>query len=84
MRTGDFGLPDGCSVSYDLEVVDLLEELTRREQGPALQRYCRQYFERAGRRPTAVQAWRSGYNPGSQTTLGWFGALDEIGSPDRR
>ena len=79
MRTGDFGLPEGCSVRYDLEVVDLLEELTRREQGPALQRYCKQYFEEHGHRPTAVQAWRSGYNPRSQQSLGWFGALDEIG-----
>jgi hypothetical protein len=76
MRTGDFGLPDGCSVSYDLEVVDLLEALTRQEQGPALHKFCRQYFDEHGRRPTAVQAWKSGYNPRSQQALGWFGALD--------
>ena len=76
MRTGDFGLPDGCSVSYDFEVVDLLAELTQREQGRALHVYCRQYFDEHGRRPTAVQAWRSGYNPRSQQALGWFGALD--------
>jgi superfamily II DNA or RNA helicase/diadenosine tetraphosphate (Ap4A) HIT family hydrolase len=76
MRTGDFGLPDGCSVSYDIEVVDLLAELTQREQGRALHVYCRQYFDEHGRRPTAVQAWRSGYNPRAQQALGWFGALD--------
>ena len=79
MRTGDFGLPDGCSVHYDLEVVDLLAELTRREQGPALTRYCLSYFEERGARPTAVQAWLSGYNPGSQSAVGWFGALDQMG-----
>jgi superfamily II DNA or RNA helicase/diadenosine tetraphosphate (Ap4A) HIT family hydrolase len=79
MRTGDFGLPDGCSIHYDLEVVDLLEELTRREQGSALTQYCVSYFEESGARPTAVQAWLSGYNPGSQTALGWFGALDQMG-----
>ncbi len=30
MASGDFGLPDGCSVSYAIETVDLLRELTRR------------------------------------------------------
>ena len=79
MRTGDFGLPEGCSVRYDLEAVDMLSELARREQGPALTRYCRGYVSEHGYRPTAVQAWRAGYNPGSQRQLGWFGALDEMG-----
>ena len=78
MRTGDFGLPDGCSVDYALEVVDLFSELVRREQGPALTQYCRAFAEENGRRPTAVQAWESGFNPGSQRALGWFGALDQM------
>lgn len=78
MRTGEFGLPEGCSVHYDLEVVDLLEAL-RRATESGLTRYCREYFEEHGRRPSAVQAWRSGFNPGSQPKLGWFGALDAMG-----
>jgi len=78
MRTGDFGMPDGCSVSYDLEIVDLLAELAWRERGPVLQQYCRQYAEEHGRRPTAVQAWKAGFNPGSQRDAGWFGALDGL------
>jgi superfamily II DNA or RNA helicase/diadenosine tetraphosphate (Ap4A) HIT family hydrolase len=82
MRTGDFGLPEGCSVSYDIAAVDLMRELTAREQGPALIRYCRSYAAEQGRRPTAVQAYRAGYNPGSQTALGWFGALHEAGLLD--
>lgn len=77
MATGDFGLPEGCSVSYDLEAVDLMRQLTAREQGSALIRYCRAYAAEHGRRPTAVQAYRAGYNPGSQSSLGWFGALAE-------
>jgi hypothetical protein len=82
MRTGDFGLPEGCWVSYDIEAVDLMRELTAREQGPALIRYCRSYMAENGRRPTAVQAYRAGYNPGSQTRLGWFGALHDAGLLD--
>jgi superfamily II DNA or RNA helicase/diadenosine tetraphosphate (Ap4A) HIT family hydrolase len=78
METGDFGLPEGCSVSYDLESVELLRELTRREQGPALARFCRAYNAEHGRRPTAVQAWRASYNPGSFRPRGWFGGLAEM------
>jgi Helicase conserved C-terminal domain/Type III restriction enzyme, res subunit len=82
MSTGDFGLPEGCSVSYEMEAVDLVRELTAREQGPALIRYCRSYMAEHGRRPTAVQAYRAGYNPSSQTKVGWFGALADAGLLD--
>jgi hypothetical protein len=77
MRSGDFGLPDGCSVHYDLEVVDLLTALARPAQS-AFSRYCREYSDEHGHRPSAVQAWRSGINPSSQRELGWFGALDAM------
>jgi hypothetical protein len=80
MRTGDFGLPEGCSVHYDLEVVELLRQLALREEGPALVRYCREYADEHGHRPTAVQAWRAGYNPGCQCEAGWFGTLDRTGT----
>jgi hypothetical protein len=79
MMSGDFGLPEGCSVTYDLEAVELLKELTKREQGPALIRFCRAYVAEEGRRPTAVQAWRAGFNPGSLRPLGWFGGLAQSG-----
>ena len=75
MRSGDFGLPEGCSVSYDLESVELMAELTRQEQGSALVRFCRSYVEEHGWRPTAVQTWRAGFNPGSLRELGWFRGL---------
>lgn len=79
MATGDFGLPEGCSVHYDLEVVDILSALTWREEGRSLVGYCQAYAVEQGRRPTAAQAWLAGYNPGSQRQMGWFGALDRMG-----
>jgi superfamily II DNA or RNA helicase/HKD family nuclease len=83
MRSGEFGLPEGCSVNYDLEAVDLLARLTQRELGGALARYCREYAGEHGRRPTALQAWRSGVNPGAAGgDGGWFGALDSMGLLD--
>lgn len=78
VETGDFGLPEGCSVSYDLESVELLKELTKREQGSALVRFCRAYAAEEGRRPTAVQAWRAGFNPASFRAVGWFAGLADL------
>lgn len=84
METGDFGLPEGCSVSYDLESIELLKELTSREQGSTLARFCRAYAAEEGRRPTAVQAWRAGFNPRSFGALGWFAGLADLGLLDER
>lgn len=78
MASGDFGLPEGCSVSYDLESIDLLRELTKREQGPALVRFCSAYVAEHGHRPTAVQAWRAKFNPGSFRPGGWFEGLADL------
>lgn len=78
MRTGDFGLPPGCSVSYDLAVVEVLAELAAREQGGALAAYCREYHLENGRRPTALQAWRAGVNPAAARQDGWFEVLDSL------
>jgi hypothetical protein len=82
VRSGDFGLPPGCEVSYDLEVVALLEELGRPSQGSAVVTYCKDYAEEHGYRPSAVQAWRAGFNPTAARATGWFGMLGDIGLLD--
>lgn len=50
MHTGNFGLPEGCSVRYDLEVVDLLSSLAEREEGRSLVGYCLAYHAEHGQR----------------------------------
>jgi superfamily II DNA or RNA helicase/diadenosine tetraphosphate (Ap4A) HIT family hydrolase/HKD family nuclease len=80
MRTGDFGLPPGCSATYDVKLVDILRTLTRVGARSALEDYCRSYANERGYRPSALQAYEAGYNPSSATARygHWFAALDEM------
>ena len=80
MRTGDFGLPPGCSASYGVELVDILRAVTRVGARSALEDYCRSYTDEHGYRPSAVQAYEAGYNPSSaHARYGhWFAFLDDL------
>ena len=80
MRTGDFGLPPGCSATYDVELVDILRTVTRVGARSALEDYCRSYADERGYRPSAVQAYEAGYNPTSARARHghWFGFLDDL------
>ncbi len=80
MRTGDFGLPAGCSAIYDVELVDILRAVTRVGARSAMEDYCRSYADEHGYRPSAVQAYESGYNPSSaRARYGhWFAFLDDL------
>ena len=81
LESGDFGLPSGCSVTYELETVDMLRRLARVSAKSGLEDYCRSYFDEEGVRPSAVQAFLAGYNPSAvrATHGGWFGFLTNIG-----
>ncbi len=80
MRTGDFGLPPGCSATYDVDLVDVLRAVTRVGARSALEDYCRSYADERGHRPSAVQAYGAGYNPSSVRSKHghWFAFLDDI------
>jgi superfamily II DNA or RNA helicase/diadenosine tetraphosphate (Ap4A) HIT family hydrolase len=80
MRTGDFGLPSGCSATYDVELVDVLRTVTRVGARSALEDYCRSYTDERGHRPSAVQAYEAGYNPSSARARHghWFAFLDDV------
>jgi hypothetical protein len=81
MRTGEFGLPPGCSATFDLEAVDILARQARIGARSALEEFCRSYAHDEGHRPTAMQAWRAGHNPAAARSAhnGWFGLLDHLG-----
>ncbi len=80
MRTGHFGLPPGCSATYDVELVNILRAVTRVGARSALDDYCRSYADEHGYRPSAVQAYEAGYNPSSaRARYGhWFAFLDDL------
>ncbi len=80
LESKDFGLPDGCSVDYDLTVVEMLKALSRTSSRDAIEEYCRAYMEEEGLRPTAAQTFRAGHDPAAVTgTYGnWFNFLRAI------
>jgi hypothetical protein len=83
MQSGEFGLPAGCEVNFDLEIIELLDELVRRRESQTdlLAEYVRSHLEEEGLRPTQAQAFRSGLNPArTQTKVGWFPFLRQIGA----
>jgi hypothetical protein len=81
MRTGDFGLPPGCSAVFDVRLVDVLSAIARVGARSALEDYCLSYADERESRPTALQVFEAGYNPASAHSRHghWFGFLDEIG-----
>ncbi len=81
LESGEFGLPAGCSVSYELSVVDMLREFSRVSGRSGLEEYCRSYFEEEGERPSATQAFHAGYNVSSVRAKhgSWYGFLDDLG-----
>ena len=80
LESNNFGLPEGCSVDYDLTVVEMLKALSRTSSRDAIEEYCRAYMEEEGLRPTATQTFRAGYDPAVVTgTYGsWFNFLRVI------
>jgi superfamily II DNA or RNA helicase/diadenosine tetraphosphate (Ap4A) HIT family hydrolase/HKD family nuclease len=80
MGTGDFELPPGCAVSYDLTLVDMFRSLVRFSGHDQLEEYCRSYFEEEGMRPSAAQAFRAGYQPSTARAKhgSWFGLLSHL------
>ena len=81
VRTGRFELPPGCSVDYELSLVELFEELAKLRGKSVVEEYCRSYFEDEGVRPSAAQVFAAGYNPGSlrRTSGGWYSFLASLG-----
>ena len=81
LEDGDFPLPPGCSVDYELAAIEMLRELTKGSARSGLAEYVRSYAEEEGARPSANQAFRAGYNPASVRAKhgSWFGFLGDEG-----
>jgi superfamily II DNA or RNA helicase len=64
LQAGELELPPGCSVTYELEAIEILRALLRKPaQHEALEYYYRDFVERHGVRPRAAEAYHEGYNP---------------------
>jgi superfamily II DNA or RNA helicase/diadenosine tetraphosphate (Ap4A) HIT family hydrolase len=70
----ELDLPEGCSVTYELESIKILENLLRPARPEAaLETFYRDFLERHGVRPTAVEAFHEGFNPRANSERSWLG-----------
>ncbi len=78
LERGELELPAGCSVTYDLEALNILKSLARPSRGSdSTVAWYRSFREQHGGRPTASEAWHSGFDPKSvRKGFGsWFGLV---------
>lgn len=84
LDAGEAELPPACSVTYELEVKQILRGLVQgAPRVDALQAYYRDFVDRHGVRPTAVEAFFAGHDPyedarryGYGTWLGFVRAME--------
>lgn len=82
-ESGLLELPEGCSVTYELEA----REILRAQVGPtltapeALKTFYQDFKDREGRRPTAAETLHEGYSPRSvrQAHGSWLGFVADQG-----
>jgi hypothetical protein len=75
----ELDLPEGCSVTYELESVEILEDLLRPSRSEvAIEAFYRDFLERHGVRPTATEAFHEGFNPRSNSEHSWLGFVSRM------
>ncbi len=78
IRSGEWELPGGCSIHYDVEAIDVLKELLRpRSRAAAVEGFYVRFMEAHGRRPTASEVWHAGYDPGVNPMGCWRALVEE-------
>lgn len=85
LDAGTLELPPGCSVTYELEAKEILRSLIRSTttRGGRLEEYYREFRERHGVRPLAVEAYEDGEDPkatrrGFGSWLGFVRAMGDL------
>ncbi len=79
LEIGEFDLPAGCSVTYELKALNILKALAKPTIGSdAITTWYRSFRERNGERPTASEAWHAGYDPKlvRKSFGSWFGFVN--------
>jgi superfamily II DNA or RNA helicase len=73
-------LPAGCEVTYDLTAIEILEQLLRPTPNQMLiEAFYRDFEERHGIRPTAVETLHAGFSPRSNGERSWLGFVRIMG-----
>ena len=82
LELDELDLPEGCSVTYELEALNILKALAKPSSvADATATWYRSFRERHGERPTASEAWHAGYDPKAvRKSFGsWFGFVHAEG-----
>ena len=86
LQAGEFQMPHGCEITYELEVIDILRNLLRPKEGAAeLEAFYVDFREQNSIRPTAVEVFRNGFDPRASGHGGWFDFVRDMGDalPER-
>jgi superfamily II DNA or RNA helicase/HKD family nuclease len=79
IRDKQITLPAGCDITYETTAIDILQHLlrpTRTEE--VLESFYRDFEERNGIRPTAVETFHAGLNPRSNSDRSWFAFVERM------
>ncbi|MBM3628766.1 MAG: DUF3427 domain-containing protein [Alphaproteobacteria bacterium] len=80
IRAGRIVLPPGCEVTYELEALDMLRALLEpRRNASLMEGFFRDFLERHGRRPSALDVFHAGFSPRAGGEGGWCGFLLRMG-----
>ena len=80
--TGSLSLPPGCSVTYELEAVNILRDLLRpKSDVEDLEAQYRDFRMRHGVRPTAAEIAAMGFDPSKNGHGSWFDFVRDMGDP---
>jgi hypothetical protein len=82
LQGGQAQLPVGCSVTYELETIDLIESVLRpANRTEAMSGFYDDFKKEHDQRPTALEAYHAGYNPRAlKSTHGsWYGYVAAMG-----
>lgn len=84
IRKGELDLPEDCSVTYELESIDILSNLLKPARPEAaLEAFYREFSERHGVRPTAVEVFHESFNPRGNSERSWFGFVSRLNGLSR-
>ncbi|MGX0977712.1 hypothetical protein ACSSVY_003447 [Roseovarius sp. MBR-51] len=82
LQAGEFQMPQGCEITHELEVIDILRNLLRPKEGAAkLEAFYLDFRDRNGIRPTAVEVFRNGFDPRASDHGGWLDFVRDMGDP---
>src|SRR5262249_29277265 len=79
IRDNEITLPPDCDVTYEMTAINILDQLLRPTRTQEfLESFYRDFEERHGVRPTAVEVFHAGFSPRTKGDRSWFDFVDRM------